>query len=244
MRTIVIVQARMGSTRLPGKILKKIMGKPLLEYQIERLKRVKNIDDVVIATTENIIDNPVVELCKKLHCSIFRGSEDDVLLRYYLAAVRFKADCIVRVNADCPLIDPEVVSDIVDYYLSNYRNIDYVSNILEKGFPIGLHTEVFSMSSLRLANKNSNSLIEREHVTPYIYRNPDLFKIGSVVLDDNLSYYRWTVDYPEDFDLVKKIIEGIYPTKVDFDMFDVISYLKSNPELMSINNKITKEQIL
>jgi len=243
-RTVIIVQARMGSTRLPGKILKKVMGRPLLEYQIERLKKIKEVNDVVIATTTNQSDDPVVKLCRELNCAYFRGSEDDVLLRYYKTAIEFNAKYIVRINADCPLIDPKVVERVIKYFHANSEKYDYVSNILEPSYPIGLHTEVFSINAMKKANDNANDLIEREHVTPYIYRNPGLFRLGSVVLEDNLSYYRWTVDYPEDFDLVKKIIEGIYPTKVDFDMFDVISYLKSNPELMRINNKITKEQIL
>ncbi len=243
-RTIIIVQARMGSTRLPGKILKKVMGRPLLEYQIERLKKIKEVSDVVIATTTNQGDDPIVRLCRKLSCSYFRGSEDDVLLRYYDAAIEFGAKYIVRINADCPLIDPKVVETVIKYFHANSEKYDYVSNILEQSYPIGLHTEIFSMNALQKANANANDPIEREHVTPYIYRNPDLFRLGSVILDVDLSYYRWTVDYPEDFDLVEKIIEGIYPIKVDFDMYDIINYLRSNSYLMTINNKITKDQIL
>ena len=185
-RAIIIVQARMGSTRFPGKILKKVMGRPLLEYQIERLRRVKNINDVVIATTTNQIDKPVKELCEELHCSYFRGSESDVLLRYYETAVKFNAECVVRVNSDCPLIDPGVIDEIIEYYF-NHNELDYVSNILEKSYPIGLHTEVFSMKALRQANDNANSAIEREHVTPYIYRNPDIFKLFSYSIEDDLE---------------------------------------------------------
>jgi spore coat polysaccharide biosynthesis protein SpsF len=243
-RTIIIVQARMGSTRFPGKILKKIMGRPLLEYQIERLKQIKVVDDVVIATTTNKIDDPLVELCVKLNCSFFRSSEDDVLLRYFETAVEFNAKVIVRINGDCPLIDSNVVATVIGYFNINFKKYDYVSNILEPSYPIGLHAEVFSMDVLKKANDNATDPIEREHVTPYIYRNPNLFRLGSVALKDDLSHYRWTVDYPEDFDLVKKIIEGIYPTQANFDMFDIINYLKSNPRLMQINNRIHKKQTL
>jgi spore coat polysaccharide biosynthesis protein SpsF len=243
MRTIIIVQARMGSTRLPGKVLKRVMGRPLLEYQIERLKKVENVTDVVIATTISQNDDPIKELCKELHCSYFRGSESDVLLRYYETAIKFNAECIVRVNSDCPLIDPGVVEEIVEYY-SNHNELDYVSNILEKSYPIGLHTEVFSMKALRQANDNANSAIEREHVTPYIYRNPDIFKLFSYSIEDDLSKYRWTVDYPEDFELIRIIIMGLYPDKADFNMFDIINLMSSDPGLIKINSRFAKEQTL
>jgi len=234
----------MGSTRLPGKILKKVMNKSLLEYQIERLNKVNNVNDIVVATTINRIDQPVVELCEKLNCSYFRGSEDDVLLRYYEAAVKFRAECIIRVNADCPLIDPDIVSEILGYYQSNCDKFDYVSNILEKGYPVGLHTEVFSMEALNEANSNSNSLIEREHVTPYIYRNPNIFRLFSYSIKKDFSKYRWTIDYPEDFELIRIILENIYINKQNFNMYDVINFLESNPELLKINVNFKKEQTL
>jgi spore coat polysaccharide biosynthesis protein SpsF len=234
----------MGSTRFPGKILKRVMDKPLLEYQIERLKNVKNVDDVVIATTINQIDQPVKDLCEKLHCSYFRGSENDVLLRHYKAAVKFKAECIVRVNADCPLIDPSVIEEIVEYYHSNHNEFDYVSNILEKSYPIGLHTEVFSMEALTIANRNSDSSVEREHVTPYIYRNSDLFRLFSYKIKEDFSHYRWTVDYPQDLELVRKIIKGIYPVKPNFNMYDILSFLRVNSDISDINSDIKKKQTL
>jgi spore coat polysaccharide biosynthesis protein SpsF len=234
----------MGSTRLPGKILKKVMGKSLLEYQIERIKKVRNVDDVVIATTTNQIDQPVKELCEKLHCSYFRGSEDNVLLRYYEAAVKFKAECIVRVNADCPLIDPEVVEEIIGYYHLNYNEIDYVSNILEKSYPIGLHTEVFSMEVLRRISRRNGNSIEREHVTPYIYNNPDIFRLFSYVIKEDFSQYRWTVDYLEDFELISLILKKLYPYKKFFNMFDIIRLMNSDPSLMEINSRFTKKQTL
>ena len=233
----------MGSTRFPGKILKKVMGRPLLQYQIERLKKVKNVTDVIIATTTNQRDNPIKELCEELHCSYFRGSESDVLLRYYEAAIKFDADYIVRVNSDCPVIDPSVIEEIVEYY-SNHNELDYVSNILEKSYPVGLHTEVFSMEALRKANNDANTAIEREHVTPYIYRNPDIFKIFSYSIKNDLSKYRWTVDYPEDFELIRIIITELYPKKADFNMFDIIKLMSLDPNLININSRFTKEQTL
>jgi len=244
MKTVIIVQARMGSTRLPGKVLKKIMGRPLLEYQIERLRKINHIDDIVIATTTDQNDQSIVNLCMELNCSYFRGSENDVLLRYYDAADAFNAECVVRINSDCPLIDCNVVERVVNHYHSNVIQYDYVSNIIEPSYPIGLHTEVFSQAALELANNNAVDPVEREHVTPYIYRNPEIFKIDSVALDADLSHYRWTVDYPEDFYLIEHIIKDLYPLKADFDMFDIINYLKSNPGLIDINSGIEKKQTL
>jgi len=220
------------------------MGRSLLDYQIERLKRTNNADDIVIATTTNQSDDPVEELCRKLNCYYYRGSEDNVLLRYYEAAKEFQAECVVRINADCPLIDPNVVDKIINHFLSNNTKFDYVSNILESSYPIGLHTEAFSLASLEKVNNNAKDPIDREHVTPYIYKNPDIFKIGSITHNTDLSHYRWTVDYPEDFDLVKKIIEGIYPVNADFDMHDILAYLGAHPELNDINSGITKEQTI
>ena len=242
MNVVIIVQARMGSTRCPGKILKQVMGRPLLEYQIERLNAIENVDEVVIATTKNKIDNPIAELCERLNCSYFRGSENDVLLRYYEAAIKFDAECVIRINSDCPLIDPSIVEEIVEFYLNN--EFDYVSNILDKSYPIGLHTEVFSMKALSNANDNSVSLAEREHVTPYIYRNPHLFKLFSYTLKNDLSNYRWTVDYPEDFELIRIIITKLYPLKTYFDMFDIIELMSLDARLIKINSQFTKDQTI
>ena len=241
MRTIIIVQARMGSTRFPGKILKKVMGRPLLEYQIERLNKVKNVDDVVIATTTNEKDTPVQELCDALKCSYFRGSESDVLSRFYGAAEEFNAECIVRINSDCPLIDPSVVEGMIEHYVK-HSDLDYLSNILQKSYPIGLHTEVFSMEVLRKVNEQAMDPLEREHVTPYIYRNPIMFKLFSYAIGDDLSKYRWTVDYPEDFELIRIILEHCYPNKPNFGMFDIIDLMEKKPKLAKINSQFNQQQ--
>mgnify|MGYP003974349435 FL=1 len=243
-RTVIIVQARMSSTRLPGKILMKVMGKTLLEYQIERLRNVKNADEIVIATSNNSCDNEIVSLCNNIECCVYRGSEVDVLSRYYDAATYYKAECIVRINSDCPLIDHVVVDSLINHYLINFTNYDYVSNILERGYPIGLHAEVFSIESLADANKNAIDSDEREHVTPYIYRNKDIFNLKSISINTDLSDYRWTVDYPEDFKLVSNIIENLYPDNNDFNMYDILDYLRNNPKLIDINSWIKKNQTL
>ena len=241
-RVVVIIQARMRSTRLPGKVLKKIMGRELLDYQIERLGNLKNVDNIIVATTENDYDDPIAFLCKKIGCPVYRGSENDVLARYYKAAISFDADCIVRINSDCPLIDPFVVDSIIEKYLLCYPKYDYISNILERSYPIGLHTEVFSMDALEVAYKNSIDHDEREHVTPYIYRNKNLFNLKSVKIDKDLSEYRWTVDYLEDFKLIEEILTNVYPGNNNFSMYDVLNYLDCNPQLVEINSGIEKIQ--
>lgn len=244
MRTVIIVQARLGSTRFPGKILKEVLGRPLLEYQIERLGRVRSADEIVVATTTNKGDQPIVDLCNRLSCSFFRGSEEDVLSRYYHAAEKFKASCIVRVNSDCPLIDPDIVDKVVQHYKINFPKYDYVANILEPGYPIGMHTEVFSANALKIAYEKAKDKVEREHVTPYIYRNKNQFRLGSVKYHEDLSRYRWTVDYVEDYELVKRIISELYPVKADFNMFDILKLLEANPEWFEINNQFKKEQMI
>lgn len=242
MRTVIIVQARMGSTRFPGKILKEVLGRPLLEYEIERLRRVRNADEIVIATTTNNEDQPIVDLCNRLSCSFFRGSENDVLSRFYHAAEEFKADCVVRVNSDCPLIDPAIVENVIAHYLENRNVFDYVANILEPGYPIGMHTEVFSANALKIAYQEAKDQVEREHVTPYIYRNKNRFGLGSIKYHVDLSRYRWTIDYVEDYKLIKKIIIELYPVKINFDMLDILKVFEANPDWFEINSRYKKKQ--
>ena len=244
MKTVIIIQARMGSTRLPGKVLKKIMGKPLLQYQLERLKDVRNADQIVVATSKKDSDDPIIDLCCKLGVSYYRGSENDVLQRFHDTALSFGADCIVRINADCPLISSEVVDEIIGLYKTESRNVDYVSNILYPSYPIGFHTEVFSKETIIKANLSSIDKEEREHVTPYIYRNPNIFNLRSVSINRDLSHFRLTVDYKEDFELIKNIIEAIYPNNPKFKMNDIITFLTDNPNLPEINNFILKKQTL
>ncbi|NLX01599.1 MAG: NTP transferase domain-containing protein, partial [Syntrophomonadaceae bacterium] len=168
MKTVIIDQARMTSTRLPGKVMKEVLGKPLLEYQIERLKRTNEADELVIATTTNNTDQPIVEICKRLGVAYYRGSEEDVLSRYYEAATKFGADVVVRVTSDCPLIDPTVVDKVIKHYKDNWDKYDYVSNTLTRTYPRGMDTEVFSYKVLQEVYYNAQEQPEREHVTPYI----------------------------------------------------------------------------
>jgi spore coat polysaccharide biosynthesis protein SpsF len=235
MRTVIIAQARMTSTRLPGKVLKKVLGKPLLEYQIERLKRVNFADEIVIATTTNSTDLPIIELCDRFSISYFRGSEEDVLARYYSAAKEHDADVVVRVTSDCPLIDPQVIDRVIQFYLDNQSQYDYVSNCLERSYPRGMDTEVFSFAALHKAFVETTAQPDREHVTPFIYMHPERYRLAQIFYSENQSSHRWTVDTPEDFELIKKIIEVLYPQNKNFTLEDCLDLLKRYPDWLLIN---------
>ncbi|RDE29630.1 cytidylyltransferase domain-containing protein [Parageobacillus thermoglucosidasius] len=243
MKVAAIIQARMSSTRLPGKILKKVLDKTLLEYQIERVKRAKTIDEIIIATTTKKSDDRIVQLCQQLSIPYYRGSEEDVLSRYYEAATEFNVDVIVRLTSDCPIIDPNVIDKVVEHYLENKGRYDYVSNTLTRTYPRGLDTEVMSYEALKRAHKEAKELTYREHVTAYIYHHPNEFKLCSVLNEKDESKHRWTVDTEEDFLLIKNILETLYPINPLFTLEDVILILRDKPEWVQINAHIEQKKL-
>ena len=233
-KTVAIIQARMASTRLPGKVLQDIAGKPMLQRVADRVRRAKLLDQVVVATSENPSDDLIENFCKANGVDCFRGSEEDVLDRYFQAALRFQADVIVRVTADCPLIDPEIIEKVV----VTFRNgaFDYVSNFLHRSFPDGLDTEVFSHLTLTRAWREARWKSEREHVTSYIYRHPELFQLGNVTSPNNDSDLRWTVDRPQDLEFVRAIYQML--RERPFGMDDVLALLRQDPQLQELNSGI------
>lgn len=233
----------MTSTRLPGKILKQVLGKPLLEYQLERLRRVRLADQIVIATTGNDSDQPIVDFCAQHGISCFRGSENDVLARYHGAATHFEADTVVRITSDCPLIDPAVVEQVIRCYLDRRTELDYVSNCLERTWPRGMDTEVFSCSALHEAFSEATEQAEREHVTPFIYRQPQRYRLENVAAAENLAQHRWTVDTAEDFELVSKLLAALYPAKPDFSLADILDLLKKHPDWAAINAHVEQKKL-
>jgi len=243
MKTVIIIQARMTSTRLPGKVLKIVLGKPLLAYQIERLRRAKKADEIIVAATRNVPDDPIIKLCESLSIKYYRGSEDDVLSRYYEAAKLFGADVVVRVTADCPLIDPKVVDQVITYYLDNKNKYDYVSNCFERSYPRGMDVEAFSLKVLGIANNNAKNVNEREHVTPYIYMNPGKFNLANIKYKMDASAYRWTVDTQEDYELIKIILETLYPTNSGFSLEDILQLMTAHPEYQKINEHINQKKL-
>ncbi|MBI5937884.1 MAG: glycosyltransferase family protein [Betaproteobacteria bacterium] len=243
MKVVIIDQARMTSTRLPGKVLKEVACRPLLEYQIERLRRVQNAHEVVIATTKNATDDPIIGLCERLGVSTYRGSEEDVLQRYYEAARAHGADVVVRVTSDCPVIDPAVVDAAIAMFLAPPMLYDYVSNTQARSYPRGLDVEVFSFAALAAAQTEGRLEYEREHVTPYLYQHPERFRIGQLVAGEDHSQHRWTVDTAEDFELIGRIIATLYPVNPEFDLAAMLDLLRRHPDWSEINAQVMQKQL-
>ena len=228
----------MNSKRLPGKVLYKIAGKTVLEHILFRLKKSKKINNIYILTSTSKKDDSIFDLAKSKKFKVFRGSEKDVLKRFYDAAKLINADYIVRCNADCPLIDYRILDKMINKFTKN-KKYDYLSNILIPTFPTGMHIEIFKKEVLNLANFKCKSKYRREHVTPYIYRNKRL-KIINIKNKQDLSFHRWTLDYYEDFIFIRKIYSMLYKKNKYFDMYDIINVIKKNPHLKLINYHIKK----
>ncbi|HXS91820.1 MAG TPA: glycosyltransferase family protein [Steroidobacteraceae bacterium] len=238
----IIVQARMGSTRLPGKVLKPIAGRPMFAYQLERLRRVRGVQRIVVATTTAPADDRIVEFCAGEGVACTRGSEQDVLLRYFEAATACAASSVVRVTSDCPLLDPDVVEQALDTFRER-QPCDYVSNMLEPTWPYGMAVEVCSMDALTQAHREAREPAEREHVTPFIYWRPTRFRLQSLTRTPDLSHHRWTVDTPEDFELVSRIITTLYPREPQFRLDDVLALLAANPSWEHLNAHVQQKSV-
>ncbi|MDR2522913.1 MAG: glycosyltransferase family protein [Synergistaceae bacterium] len=234
-KVVAVIQARMTSTRLPGKVMMPVLGKPLLGYELERAARAERISKIVVATTVNAADDVVARCAESLGFGVYRGSEDNVLERYHAAALAGSADVVVRLTADCPLIDPAVMDRVAAALLES-DDLDYVSNTFgRRTYPRGLDTEVFTFAALDRAWREGRLPSEREHVTPYIYNHPEIFKLGGICNETDLSHHRWTVDTPEDFELIRAILEGIYPSNPKFSFKNVVDFMNGNPRLFEVN---------
>ncbi|UUX51432.1 glycosyltransferase family protein [Nisaea acidiphila] len=238
MKTVAIIQARMTSTRLPGKVLREVLGTPLLGYQIERVRRCRTVDEIVLATTTNATDDPVADFAARNGLRLWRGSEDDVLSRYAGAAEMAGADIVVRLTADCPLLDPELVDIVVSTLLESDPPLDYVSNAGTGTLPDGLDAEVMRAAALMAAYLEATECQEREHVTPFIYNHPERFACRRLRQDPPIEGQRWTVDQPEDFELVRRIIEALYPRNPEFGYRDVLALLDAHPDWVEINRVV------
>ncbi|MBN1897586.1 MAG: glycosyltransferase family protein [Spirochaetes bacterium] len=243
-KTDIIIQARTGSTRLPGKILKQIMGKTVLEHVIERVRPVRNKNDIIIATTTRKEDDRVVEVCRKAKAKYFRGSEDDVLSRYYHAARENQSDIIVRITSDCPLIDAGLTDEIIEFFVQHKYDVITNSPGEEKDrtYPRGLDVEIFSMKALETIFRKAGEDYEREHVAPYFYSHPDEFSIFYYKNDIDYSHYRWTLDTREDFHLIKAIYENLYPENPCFSWREVLQLFERKKELININKKVKQKK--
>lgn len=235
-----IVQARMSSSRLPNKVMMKICNKPIIEHVFNQLSYSKYISKSVLATSRESNDDPLEIWAKNNNKNFFRGDLNNVLNRYYNAAVKFNASTIVRITADCPLIDPIIVDEIINKYLKD--KLDYCSNTLVPTFPDGLDTEVFSIETLRTTYINAKLNSELEHVTPYIKKHPELFNIANFVSPINYSNLRWTLDNYEDYLLLENIYNSLYQENTYMSWEKVLSFVNKNKELNKINSHIKRDE--
>lgn len=243
MKIIAIIEARMTSSRLPGKILLPILGKPTLELLSERLSHAKLIDKIVIATTTNRTDDIVERLAHRVGVGCYRGSEEDVLDRVLKAAQANDADIIVELTGDNPLIDPFIIDNLIEIYLNN--SYDYISNNLKLTYPNGLDAQVFSLKVLEEVARLTSDPVDHEHVSLYIYDHPERYKLYN--LESNLPKKYWnlrlTVDTKEDFELVRIIFEELYPKNPNFSLEDILDLLEKKPKLMAINQHIQQKEV-
>lgn len=233
MTVISIIQARMGSTRLPGKVVMPIEGSPLIWHVHRRVAVASHCDGVVIATGPRERNEELVALLNSYGIPVFCGSENDVLDRYVAAARHFHATVVVRITGDCPMIDPDVVDQVISVFSGG--NFDYVSNIHPPTYPDGLDVEVMTLAALERAHRAARLQSEREHVTPYIWKNSDQFRLGNVAGEKDLNHLRWIVDDMCDLEFVREVFRGLHTEKPLFAMADVLAFLEQNRDLMQIN---------
>jgi len=240
----------MNSTRLPGKVLMEIEGKPMLSHVINQTISANLIDDVIIATSTNSSDEPIIAFCEKNNVKYFRGSEKNVLDRYFKCAQKFSCDPIIRVTADCPLVDPNIIDNILEKF--ERGNYDYVSTTITKqdskwmdstcNFPQGLAVEVAKFSTLNKAWENAKKPSELEHVFPYVQFHPELFNIGNLQNNEDFSYIRCTVDHPQDLDFVRKIYQKIPKNKPFVELNDILDIVRDDPKIVETNNMISFDE--
>jgi spore coat polysaccharide biosynthesis protein SpsF len=239
-KIVVVVQARSGSTRLPGKILKHICGKPVLILQLERILAARTSFQLVVATTTDSIDDPIEEICKENKILCYRGHPTDLLDRHYNAALQLGAEAVVKIPSDCPLIDPAVIDKVLNFYLENQDKYDFVSNLHPATYPDGNDVEIIPFKILEIAFKEAQKDFEREHTTPFIWDQPERFRIGNVVMENgqDLSMtHRFTIDYIEDYEFIKAVYDELYEKNKLFSLKDILDLLERRPDIININKK-------
>jgi len=243
MKTVITIEARMRSSRLPGKVLRPILGQPMLALMVERLRRVRLADEIVVATTVHEADEPIVALAGALGVGCYRGSEEDVLSRVLGAATAAGAELIVETTADCPLIDPGVIDQVIQTFATN--DVDYCANVLSPTYPRGMDVQVIPTAVLADVAMQTDDPDDREHVSLYIYQHPDQYRLLNVAsgLDPSVSSLRLTVDTPEDYELVSRIYQELYPIDPRFTLHDILTLMNRYPELDTINNHVRQKAV-
>lgn len=240
-KVVTVIQARTGSTRLPNKILRPLAGKPLLARMVERVMAAKLTGTVVVATTIDPADDPIVDLCRLEGFDCYRGDADDLLDRHYRAGLAYDAGAIVKIPSDCPLIDPAVIDRVIDYFQANPGAFDYVSNLHPATYPDGNDVEIMDAAALEKAWHEASRPLEREHTTPFLWEDPDRFRIGNVEWETGLDYsmtHRWTIDYEEDYQFITAVYEALYPANPQFGLDDILKFLDENPRVKAINSHL------
>lgn len=239
MKILVVIQARTGSSRLPGKVMMPLAGKPLLQRMVERVSAASLPGELIVATTLEPSDNPIRDLCGEIGVNCFSGHATDLLDRHFKAGLEQRADVVVKIPSDCPLIDPAVIDRVIGFWLENRRSYDYVGNLHPATWPDGQDVEVVPMDVLEAAWRNASRNFEREHTTPWIWERPERFRIGNVLCDDGINRsmtHRWTIDYPEDHTFLSRIYEALWsPTGPVFGVGTILDYLDRHPEVAEIN---------
>lgn len=237
----IVIQARMSSSRLPGKVMMPLAGRPVLETIVDRLTRVKKASQIIVATSEEIADDVIAAFCQRAEISCYRGSLNNVLDRFHSAALYYNLENVIRVTADCPLIDPKIVDELIDLHM--IENNDYTSNVLEPSFPDGLDAEIFKFGALAKAHAQAKLPSDLEHVTKYIYSNPAIFKLGCLRSKQDFSHVRWTLDEPEDFVVIKEIyqvLSDIYGD--DFGLEETMDFWRARPDLRAVNSRFVRNE--
>ena len=238
----IIVQARTGSSRLPGKVLMNVNGTTLLEFIYSRIKPLKQKYKIIIATTTNEKDNDIEYLCNSHNIICFRGNENDVLDRFYQASIINKLDIIVRINADSPFLDAEFIEDKIKKFIGLENNYDYGSTILDSTYPIGMHVEIMTFKALSHAHQNCTDPFLREHVTPFIYKNPQIFVLKSFKNNKNLSHLRLTVDYQQDLVFINHVVKILERQNKKLNLQNIVNLVSKSTELKNLNQHIKKVQ--
>lgn len=237
-RTLTVVQARSSSTRLPGKIFLPLAGEPLLVRMIERVRAAKLVGEVVVASTTDAVDDEIEELCRANGIPCYRGHPSDLLDRHYRCALANRADIVLKIPSDCPLVDPSVIDRVIDQYLSN--EADYVSNLHPPSYPDGQDVEVMSFTALETAWSEAEQDFEREHTTPYLWERPERFRILNVVWgtgQDLSMTHRLTIDYPEDYELIQRVYQELYARDRIFGLNEIMALFAAEPALLQLNAK-------
>jgi spore coat polysaccharide biosynthesis protein SpsF len=228
----------MGSTRLPGKIMLPLAEKPLILRMYERVAKSNYVGKIIVAITKEPEDDGLLKICKQNNIETYRGNTLDLLDRHYQAAKKYQAEVVLKIPSDCPLIDPQIIDKVILYYINNKDKYDFVSNLHPPSYPDGNDVEIMSFKTIENAWINAKKDFEREHTTPYIWENPDKFRIGNVVWDTRLDYsmtHRFTIDYKEDYEFIKRVYDELYEKNNKFSLNDILELLEKKPEIKKIN---------